>query len=136
MTIYNCIASVQLSTHRNVQTFGRLSIISYSSGTIFGHLSKPCSKFSTRKRLNIGHSLAEELAKTNIFTTELKAWFNLIDTPKRRYWNTGTILIVDDNKGVLASLELTARKLTSAQILHSFESKSDHRPADNAPLSM
>ena len=44
-------------------------------------------------------------AKTNIFTPKLKAWFNLIDTPNLRYGN-GTILIVDDNKGVLASLEL------------------------------
>lgn len=40
-------------------TFWTLSIISYSSGTIFGHLSKPCSKYA-RKRLIIGHSLAEE----------------------------------------------------------------------------
>lgn len=44
-------------------------------------------------------------AKTNIFTPKLKAWFNLIDTPNLRYGN-GTILIVDDNKSVLASLEL------------------------------
>lgn len=44
-------------------------------------------------------------AKTNIFTPKLKAWFNLIATPNLRYGN-GTILIVDDNKSVLASLEL------------------------------
>ena len=39
--------------------------------------------------------------------------------------NTGTILIVDDNKGVLASLELLLENY--------FKSKPDHRPADNAP---
>lgn len=39
--------------------FWTLSIISYSSGAIFGNLSKPCSKYA-RKRLIIGHSLAEE----------------------------------------------------------------------------
>ena len=45
--------------------------------------------------------------------------------------NTGTILIVDDNKGVLASPRTSARKLLQ-QDTDSFESKSDHRPADNA----
>lgn len=40
-------------------TFGRYPLFSYSSGAIFGNLSKPCSKYA-RKRLIIGHSLAEE----------------------------------------------------------------------------
>lgn len=45
--------------------------------------------------------------------------------------NTGTILIVDDNKGVFTT-RTSARKLLQ-QDTDSFESKSDHRPADNAP---
>lgn len=45
-------------------------------------------------------------AKTNIFTRKLRESFNPTDTPNLTYMETGTILIVDDNKSVLASLEL------------------------------
>lgn len=46
-------------------------------------------------------------AKTNTFTRKLKESFNQTDTPNLKlYMETGTILIVDDNKSVLASLEL------------------------------
>lgn len=40
-------------------TFGRYPLFHILRGAIFGHLSKPCSKYA-RKRLIIGHSLAEE----------------------------------------------------------------------------
>lgn len=45
-------------------------------------------------------------AKTNTFTRKLKESFNQADTPNLIYMENGTILVVDDNKSVLASLEL------------------------------
>ena len=52
-------------------------------------------------------TLLQGKVKTNIFTQKLKESFNPDRSPPNlTYMETGTILIVDDNKSVLASLEL------------------------------